>query len=125
MSDWKTIDSAPKDGTKIFAYGQAVKGFPSVVAWNPDEPREPAFAIIWWMEGWYAAEEPIGDGVYTKTPKKSFDYWAPEPQTFRPTHWMSLPVQPDGCDAIAPRGRTYSRESVEAEIAEDREAALS
>ena len=64
MTDWKTIDSAPKDGTLILLFEPGNKSIPDDVGF--------VCAGIWDAENWY-------DGVSGY----------PEP-----THWMPLPSPP-------------------------------
>ena len=65
MSEWKTIDSAPKDGAKILA--SAVGD-----GWS-------AYNIVWWR--WH------------KNGKTGS--WHTTGSTWLPTHWMPLPAPPE------------------------------
>lgn len=87
---WQPIETAPKDGTQILAHGMGVKGMPKI-AWDANEPREPAWLVIRWVEAWYDDYEDQGDGTYKKVQKQGYAYWQPDPQQFQPTHWMPLP----------------------------------
>lgn len=51
ISEWKTIDSAPKDGSEILA------------VWS--KLQEPTYAVIWWEDGeWHEYEiEVVVDGM--------------------------------------------------------------
>lgn len=93
MTEWQPIETAPKDGTEILAFGMGVEGEP-VVMWDDSKPRIPMWRVIHWKETWYDdyAEQP--DGSYRKDRKQGFAYWGPNPQQFRPTHWMPLPTPP-------------------------------
>lgn len=93
VTQWQPIETAPKDGTRILAFGQMVEGAPKIV-WDDKNPRVPAQMVIWWIEGWYDKDEPVGDGLFKKVPTLGYSYWAPEPQQFRPAHWMPLPEPP-------------------------------
>lgn len=93
MTNWQPIETAPKDGTRILAYGMAVEGFP-VIMWDSNKPRVPAFLVISWLEGWYDKDEEVSPGLFRKVPTLSYSYWKPDPQQFRPTHWMPLPEAP-------------------------------
>lgn len=71
MSEWQSIETAPKDGTHILIYGVADQ--------SPWEPL--VYVVKWdlWPDGvngqWLEA---AGDGFYT----------------FEATHWMPLPTPP-------------------------------
>jgi len=67
MSEWKTMESAPKDGTAILAC--AANGPHSIIR------------ITWWRRREDRAGY-IGWGEFNK------DYWPP-------THWMPLPEAPN------------------------------
>jgi|DEB0MinimDraft_4_1074332.scaffolds.fasta_scaffold275690_1 hypothetical protein len=67
MTEWKTIDSAPKDGTAILAWG-AQHGERVVVEIDMDGPREDP---VKWVEVWGLV--PVS-GL---------------------THWMPLPDPPE------------------------------
>lgn len=74
MSEWDSIETAPKDGTHILAFRMPIgirftnnTNPPTVVHWF-DDPDEPGF--------------------YT-----SVNEMAPE-RPFNPTHWMPLPSPP-------------------------------
>ena len=72
MSEWKPIETAPKDGTPVLAGrgGTYPWGIPHILAWL-DGPKVKAGA------GWYRV-----DGAHWNT------------RTLRPTHWMPLPSPP-------------------------------
>ena len=93
--EWRTIESAPKDGSRVLAYGSMVEGAPRIM-WDPNKPRVNAHSIIHWVEGWYDKLEPAGDGLFKKVPTQGYAYWGSDagPQQFEPTHWMPLPEQP-------------------------------
>lgn len=71
---WRTIDSAPRDGTKI------------LIAEPVNEEHamnQHAIYAAWWDEG---------DAIWTDYAVKSFGY--EEVQSYSPTHWMPLPPPP-------------------------------
>lgn len=77
MSEWQTIEMAPKDGTRIliFSPGYAQgRGLVDLVGWRVPEPfgREPNWTTD--------SQGPGYSGTYDDT-------WAP-------THWMPLPAPP-------------------------------
>jgi hypothetical protein len=73
-SQWKSIDSAPKDGSPVLAIDQ--NGDHQVLSWRRREPYG----------------KPIGDSKWRIANYKHFGeqtYW-------HPTHWMPLPAKPSG-----------------------------
>lgn len=81
MSEWKTIDSAPKDGSAIIlAWAINADGQP--IRWDEDLKTAGVFVQIGaWSEGenwWW---------VYIGTPSDTRLH-------FNPTHWMHIPVPP-------------------------------
>lgn len=75
MSDWRTIDSAPRDGTWIIAFNsQGV--FPCAWCEEPDYDD---------YRGWSAAGSGYGGALYSLH-NGVFD---------NPTHWMPLPAPPE------------------------------
>ena len=70
MSEWKTMDSAPKDGTDVLLHGPSVswKRPPVVAGWFGEPETD--------QPGWYSYDEPE------------------ELLRFSPTHWMPLPAPP-------------------------------
>lgn len=87
MSEWRTIESAPRDGTRILAFNAVVGTYTTAftVRWT-GEPGE----FDAWMrgdpgcyEGFPCGFWPSGLGSYP------FGQW-----DCRPTHWMPLPDSP-------------------------------
>jgi hypothetical protein len=68
MSEWQTIETAPKDGTSMLA---VVDGYVRVIAWGKT-------SHLPWI-GWCIADRGIED----------FDLCTP-------THWMPMPSPPKG-----------------------------
>ena len=66
MSAWQPIETAPKDGTRILAYGLERKRY-----WIVDVVR------------WHQPGNPVHDG-----------FWIGTHYTIKPTHWMPLPEPP-------------------------------
>lgn len=61
------------------------------------EARTEDFAmIVRWVEGYYDKEVDLGDGTYKKERVQGFAYWDPDPYAFKATHWMPLPIPPEG-----------------------------
>ena len=72
---WKNIESAPRDGTKILVY--TVQG---------------DVELSEFYEFWYDRYEEVESGLYRKIREKSYEGWNSNP----PTHWMPLPPPPTG-----------------------------
>ena len=103
MSEWQPIETAPKDGTWILAYGLGYKELDPMGNWSThktEEPLVPRTLIIWWRELWYDDEVDLGDGTYRKEPKLSHAGWDPADHAFRPTHWQPLPKPPTNKETI-------------------------
>jgi len=69
MSEWQPIETAPKDGTRILAFGQL--GLESVVGIG---------TVKWeWPDEWHC------------DPSEASEY---SPESCKLTHWMPLPEPP-------------------------------
>lgn len=82
MSDWKLIESAPKDGTPILLYH---KNIGVVCGWWTENKSYP-WAFVDGTER-YEPEE-CGDGIPDLISYNAFHI------QFGPTHWMPLPQPP-------------------------------
>lgn len=73
-SAWQTIESAPKDGTKVDLWAKT---------WAPafDRFEYRRFADCWWWKG---------DSLGNSSPQ-----WMELSKDWRPTHWMPIPVLED------------------------------
>ena len=69
MSKWRTIDSAPTDGTPILAFAR-----------NAEYASDTYFGVAEWAEAQPALSSVAGW------------FW---PFAIRPTHWMPIPAPPD------------------------------
>lgn len=87
---WRTMESAPKDGTEVLVY-KDVASVPVVhIAWYRSEEE--------WNEsgqhcgGWDTLEEWLGWWSYTRNSvtQERLDGWA------EPSHWRPLPSPPEG-----------------------------
>lgn len=79
MSDWKTIESAPKDGT-WFMICRADEGFDSyeIGAYDPLVSSE---------------YEHVGNGLFRRSETIAYE-WRGFNNFHRATHWMPLPEAP-------------------------------
>lgn len=88
---WQPIDSAPKDGTCILAYGHGTHKS----MWPANDPMPPMQCVIWWSWHDDFIEQDAGDGLYRKVPARVLEMWQPlGPHWFYPTHWQPLPESP-------------------------------
>ncbi len=99
VTEWKSIKTAPKDGTRIIAYGLAYAelsddGFRWLIADDAKQPK-PMIAIISWLAQWTDKEIDLGNGTFRKEKELTFSYWKPHAHAFNPTHWMALPNPPE------------------------------
>ncbi len=66
--EWQSIETAPRDGTEILAFGL--------------RNGEPVFAVTWWRKS---------------GPKRMYIGWGEFNKQYWPaTHWMPLPEPPEG-----------------------------
>jgi hypothetical protein len=70
---WRSIDSAPKDGTSV------------LLACNYDRLGKQRITLAWYERGMWA------EGMYWDD---DADDWSVAQCEFRPTHWMPLPEPP-------------------------------
>lgn len=85
---WQPIESAPKDGQKVFIYS-AEWGCAPVASWGeyPANPVLNSENEEVDMSGWLLEDEWIGIGN-----EEGFLGWDCDPM---PTHWAPLPALPD------------------------------
>ena len=79
MSDWRPIETAPKDGT-WFLICRADDGFDSYEVGRFDPMILPEFVEA-------------GEGLYRKIERKGYE-WTGFNNMHRATHWMPLPEPP-------------------------------
>lgn len=84
MSDWRPIETAPKDGTHILGWGR-YNNFPVIVRWGRIRHT--------WEMGW----EPSYDGSRVIESESDFGTEYKEREIL--THWMPLPERPESGDA--------------------------
>jgi len=79
-NEWQTIDTAPKDGTKVILFGSC--------NWDADTPgrNDPVVIVGFWED--YGGFE-CGGGWTTLT-------FNPYSDDCKATHWMPLPEPPLG-----------------------------
>lgn len=85
ISEWKTIDSAPLDGTPILAAGGHPDGSSDYSEWSEDDDNRiyshPSKVVVIWRDdiGWR----------YCSYDSRYYGEWED------PTHWMPLPEPPE------------------------------
>lgn len=113
MSDWRSIDTAPKDGTSILVFGMAYaeladSPYRMWITADTSKPRKPWITIVSWHESWFDGEIDNGDGTYRKERKLSHAWWQPHHHDFVPSHWMPLPSPPAVTTDGGATGATYA-----------------
>lgn len=82
MSEWRGIESAPKDGT-------------IVLVWEPtrnDFLRARSYGTGWTHEHGHVSLYKVGKDAERRAPE---GYMVPSYAVIEPTHWMPLPPPPD------------------------------
>lgn len=89
--NWQPIETAPKDGTHILAYGNGTDSITREVG----KPMLPMFAVVYWWEHKHEDFEDAGNGLFRKVHKTSLGNWRGNSFSwFNPTHWMPMPSPP-------------------------------
>jgi hypothetical protein len=78
MSEWQPIETAPKDGTPILAYGEPHSG-------------EPPFGVVRWIAETHEWWERV-DAKTKKLVSEEAGYW--DGAGILPSFWMPLPAPP-------------------------------
>lgn len=92
---WESIETAPKDGTKILAFGRGT----DAITWDDKEKMPYTCAVIWWKEYQYESYEPIPGTkeAFKKVYVTGIIGWSNGSLSwFTPTHWTPLPMPPKG-----------------------------
>jgi len=77
MEQWRPIDSAPKDGTKILVF-----------------THHGDVELSEWFKTLQDRYEPAGDGLFRKVEDVCYEGW----NSNLPLFWMPLPAPPEGFD---------------------------
>ena len=95
-NQWKDIETAPKDGTRILAY-------------DPEGIHGPVYAVVhWYVHKGETYQETESAGLYRRETYEH-SWWDGAAYTpFRATHWMSLPAPPVPHDPEVSRASHYS-----------------
>jgi hypothetical protein len=80
---WQSMETAPKDGTHIMAFGNYISA-------NPPSAHYSFVWIVKWEES--RREIALGDGLYRR---EVVGAWGSPPCEFFPTHWQPLPAPPE------------------------------
>lgn len=107
-NQWQPIDTAPRDRTRILAFGNGT----DESTWVYGAKMPPMMVVIYWS--WHDGDrdEPVGDGLFRRVPCRVIEGWRPiGVHFFTPTHWMPLPDAP-----------TYTQELIKRSIATGRGA---
>ena len=88
-SGWQPIETAPKDGTRIWVYGNGVHDVASWSDGKDHEPDELGIADDGWDAGWVSYHGWFFPGA-------SFGPEEHQRDGTQPTHWMPLPPTPEG-----------------------------
>lgn len=93
MNQWQPIETAPKDGSAILAFGMPTACF------LPNAPEWPGVSVIRWHVQWYDKEIDSGDGTYRKQKAIRYAEWRhgggdPMWTRIRWSHWMPIPDLP-------------------------------
>ncbi len=84
MSEWKPIDTAPKDGTKVLIWNSVYDFCP--IAWWGEKDGDDSIFYGWNFEGGHSPCCSCED---------DFIGWNEDiDEGFMPTHWMPLPEPP-------------------------------
>ena len=78
MTDWQSMETAPKDGTRVLAIVESAYWDVGEDTWSPRSTHRPFIAVIYWglIDDWQF-EEDFGAGAEAE-----------------PTHWMPMPERP-------------------------------
>ena len=85
--EWQTIDTAPKDGTKVLIVND-----------------EGAMDVAGYVEQWCEHSEFVRkakDGDVYRTVREDTGYWDSD-TAYRPTHWIPLPPPPSNSNSPTP-----------------------
>lgn len=94
--EWMPIETAPKDGRPVLAYGRGTdRGM-----WPCDKEMPEMMCVVKWVEAWFDDYEELPDGNFKKVQKQGYAHWSPiGPHFFKPSHWQPLPPPPEPKDA--------------------------
>lgn len=80
MTEWQPIETAPKDGTALLLYGMWAGEISGIA-------KEPQIDIGLWAGG---RSDYSGSDWWQLSTGDAYGCW------IRPTHWMPLPLTPEG-----------------------------
>lgn len=93
MTEWKTIDTAPRDGTSVLLWSAMWKMSWGVVLGHFEQGPDSGVWVT--TEGDVAENEP-GYDPDAELPEEDFDEFDPDDElNMGPTHWFAIPAPPD------------------------------
>jgi len=96
MSAWQPIETAPKDGRLILAFGKGPAD-PSAISFDMNAKLVPTVRLTYWHGGFESDSYELDDetGLYRKKITRVGAGWRGDRFCFDPTHWIDIPETPE------------------------------